>query len=211
MFLQPEDIIKLVLALLAGGLIGMEREYRSKAAGFRTIIFITLGSAVFTILSLRYGDPREPTRIAAAVVTGVGFIGAGAILQSRHRILGLTTAATIWMAAAVGMVIGVGEYYLSAVILVFMLIVLWVFPKVEKLIDNRRSFRSYMVVCPLDNGIVKEIEHLFDNSGLTVRLLSRDKDGDQMTLRYQSFGHPEKQSRLEQELLDNPNVIRLKQ
>ena len=90
-----EDVVKLLLAMFIGGLIGAEREFRDKAAGFRTIIFITVGSTLFTILSPELGGDREPSRIAASIVTGVGFLGAGAILQGKERVIGLTTASTI--------------------------------------------------------------------------------------------------------------------
>ena len=96
----------MLLAMLIGGLIGAEREFRDKAAGFRTIIFICVGSTMFTILSAKIGGAQDPSRIAASIVTGVGFIGAGAILQERERVIGLTTASTIWIAAALGMGIG---------------------------------------------------------------------------------------------------------
>ena len=96
-----DALLKLLLAMIVGGLIGFEREYRDKAAGLRTIIFICLGATVFTMLSLRLGEQDDITRIAANVVSGVGFLGAGAILQSSGRVTGLTTASTIWLAAAV--------------------------------------------------------------------------------------------------------------
>ncbi|HQN43268.1 MAG TPA: MgtC/SapB family protein, partial [Anaerolineaceae bacterium] len=97
MYLQPEDLLKIVLAVLVGGLIGIEREYRDKAAGFRTLIFICVGAALFTILSVRLAGDKDPTRIAASIVTGVGFLGAGVILRDGGRVIGLTTAAAIWL------------------------------------------------------------------------------------------------------------------
>ena len=105
---------KALLAILCGGLIGVEREFRNKPAGFRTNILICLGSMLFMWLSIQVagfvepGRPADPGRIAAQVVTGVGFLGAGTILQSRGRIIGLTSAAMIWVGAAVGMAIGAG-------------------------------------------------------------------------------------------------------
>jgi len=95
MFVENEIIIKLLSAILIGGFIGFEREYRDKAAGFRTMILITTGSMLFTYLSLLIGGPDDPVRITASIVTGIGFLGAGAILVDRGRIQGLTTASTI--------------------------------------------------------------------------------------------------------------------
>ena len=108
MILSVEDVIKIVLAVSAGGLIGIEREFRDKAAGFRTLIFICAGACLFTILSFRLAANSDSTRIAANIVTGVGFLGAGVILRDGGRVIGLTTAAMVWLTAAIGMGIGGG-------------------------------------------------------------------------------------------------------
>src|ERR1041385_3347429 len=102
--------IKLFAALVAGSIIGAEREYQSKNAGFRTVILITLGSCLFTILSEVMGGTHDPARIAANIITGIGFLGAGAIFKEGVTVKGLTTASVIWIAAAVGMSIGIAEY-----------------------------------------------------------------------------------------------------
>lgn len=119
-----EDLIRLLLAVAAGGLIGLEREFRDKAAGFRTLIFICTGAALFTILSHQLGGVNDPVRIAANIVTGVGFLGAGTILQSRGSVVGLTTAATLWVVAAIGMAVGFGASVEAAGATVLVLIVL---------------------------------------------------------------------------------------
>jgi putative Mg2+ transporter-C (MgtC) family protein len=110
---QPEDLLKIILAVAAGGLIGMEREFRDKAAGFRTLIFICIGAALFTILSSALAPSSDPNRIAAGMISGVGFLGAGVILREGGRVTGLTTAATIWLTAAIGMALGGGKYMLA--------------------------------------------------------------------------------------------------
>src|SRR5574338_1298647 len=107
-----ENLIKIGIAVLIGGLIGAEREFRDKAAGFRTMILITVGSALFTIFSMSMDPGFTRTRIAANIVTGIGFLGAGAIIREHGRIGGLTTAATIWLSAALGMGIGAGKLML---------------------------------------------------------------------------------------------------
>src|SRR5512140_1676985 len=102
-------VFRLVLAAGLGGAIGLEREYRHKPAGLRTNMLIALGSALFAILSVEVGaSAGSPDRIAAQVVTGIGFLGAGAILRSGQNVHGLTTAATIWVNAAIGMAAGLG-------------------------------------------------------------------------------------------------------
>ena len=105
-------VIKLLLAATLGGLIGLERELHRKPAGLRTNMFICLGSAMFTILSAYIvgGTANDPGRIAAQIITGIGFIGAGAIIRDRGNVVGLTTAATIFVVASVGMAVGMGLY-----------------------------------------------------------------------------------------------------
>lgn len=207
MWLVPEDLIKIGLAILVGGIIGLEREYRDKAAGFRTIIFICLGATLITMISIRLGGPDDPVRIAANIIVGIGFLGAGVILRGRKRIVGLTTAATIWIAAALGMAIGGGEYILTGVVLVAVVIVLWLFPFIERWIERTRDLRFYEVVCEYDGEIQTEIDQIFSQSGLRVKLESRYRVGSKITLRYEVFGRPEKHSILEDRLIDNPNVI----
>ena len=113
----PDDLISIVLAALLGAGIGLERELSGKAAGLRTNLLICLGASVFTIISreMAAGAGDSVTRIAAQIVTGVGFLGAGAIIQDRHGVHGLTTAATIWLVASVGMACG-GQFYVLAIV-----------------------------------------------------------------------------------------------
>jgi len=112
-----DEVISLVLAVILGAIIGAEREYHDKPAGLRTNIMICLGAALFTILSKEMGggDLNALTRIAAQIVTGVGFLGAGAIIRDRAGVHGLTTAATIWLVSSIGMACG-AKYYLLAVV-----------------------------------------------------------------------------------------------
>lgn len=112
----PGDVFSIVLAVVLGAAIGVEREFSGKAAGLRTNILICLGAAVFTIISKQMaGEGDSLTRIAAGVVTGVGFLGAGAIIQDRGGVHGLTTAATIWFMACLGMACGAGLYELAVI------------------------------------------------------------------------------------------------
>src|SRR5712692_10289050 len=113
--MSPFDLLsRLLLAVALGAALGLEREYRRKPAGLRTNILIALGSAMFTIISIQLGHGGgTPDRIAAQVVTGMGFLGGGAILRSGNSVLGMTTAATIWVNAAVGMAAGAGLYAIA--------------------------------------------------------------------------------------------------
>ncbi len=137
---------RLLLAVLLGGLLGFEREVRQKSAGLRTNNLIAVGSALFTIMSyeLAQGPGSDPGRIAAQIVTGVGFLGAGAIMRTGSGVQGLTTAATVWVNAAVGMAAGGGEYRLASIATAVTLIVLLLLQPVEGLIDRRfgKRFRD---------------------------------------------------------------------
>lgn len=122
---------KLALAVLLGGAVGLERELHEKPAGLRTNILICLGAALFTHLSLHFTSwagvhtPTDPARIAAQIVSGIGFLGAGAIIQSRGNVTGLTTAATIWIVAAIGMAVGAGalEVAVGGTVLILLVLV----------------------------------------------------------------------------------------
>jgi putative Mg2+ transporter-C (MgtC) family protein len=131
---------RLALAAALGAVIGLEREYHRKAAGLRTNILIALGSALYTILSLQFAhDGGTSDRIAAQIVTGIGFLGAGAILRSGGSVHGLTTAATIWVNAAIGMAAGAGLYATAAVTALITLVVLALLGPIEAYFERRRS------------------------------------------------------------------------
>jgi putative Mg2+ transporter-C (MgtC) family protein len=138
------DLIPLLLAVACGFTIGLEREFKRKAAGLRTNILICLGAAIFTLISQRLAGPQDSiTRIAAQIVTGVGFLGAGAIIQDRGGVHGLTTAAIIWLAASIGMACGARLYYLAIISTVLAIAVLIGMAQIEKFIrpnqDNHKK------------------------------------------------------------------------
>jgi putative Mg2+ transporter-C (MgtC) family protein len=210
MTLFPEDILKIALAVLAGGLIGVEREYRDKAAGFRTLIFICSGACLFTLLSARLAPDSDPTRIAANIVTGVGFLGAGVILRDGGKVIGLTTAATIWLTAAVGMGIGGGAYLISGIMVLTAIMVLWLFPGVEHRIDNVREERKYEIVCGADVARIEALERSFLETGLQIQAHSRNKVGDAVTCTWNISGSPQKHAALVRKLFENPDIKELK-
>src|ERR1700761_2510664 len=134
-----EIALRLFLAVLVGGMIGAEREYRSKSAGFRTLTLICLGAALFTILSQLIGAEHAPERIASNVVVGIGFVGAGVIFRAdpmHSKVNGITTAAMIWVTAALGMGIGAGYKLISFMACGLTLGVLLIFSLLEGWIDK---------------------------------------------------------------------------
>ena len=133
-------MLRLLLAAGLGALMGIERELRRKPAGLRTNILIALGSALFTTMSIQLAQTGgSPDRVAAQIVTGIGFLGAGAILRSGRSVHGMTTAATIWVNAAVGMAAGAGEFAMASVATGITLVVLAVLGPVESYFERRSS------------------------------------------------------------------------
>jgi putative Mg2+ transporter-C (MgtC) family protein len=201
-----EDLLKIALALLAGGLIGVEREFRDKSAGFRTLIFICLGSTVFAILSARLAPDSDPTRIAANIVTGIGFLGAGAILRDGLRITGLTTAATIWLVAAVGMAIGGGQYLLAGLLTAASVIVLWFFPLIENQIDKTREVHTYEIAFPVSLKKKDELEAQIRASRMHVFSGSHCKQGGHMRCTWVVSGTPARHARLIDTFLHDADI-----
>ena len=207
MDILTEDLIKLGIAILVGGIVGAEREYRDKAAGFRTLILITVGSTLFTIFSLRMDPGFTQTRIAANIVTGIGFLGAGAIIREHGRIGGLTTAATIWLSAALGMGIGAGELSFVLISTFVILVVLMVFPRLEHWIDHIRESRTYKIVIPASNlaGIDK-IHEALEACNLHVFEHHQSKIGPTIVGTWHTIGSPKNQDQFVATMLKDANV-----
>ncbi len=203
----PEDLLKLGLAILVGGLIGAEREFRDKSAGLRTIIFITIGSTLFTILSPKLGDNVHAARVAANIVTGIGFLGAGAIIREGTKIAGLTTASTIWLAASLGMGIGSGQYGLVLLSTLAILVILWLFPWFERVINNLREARTYEILLRPGSERIAEITGKFRQVGLHVISQKEHKTGNGLLLIASTLGRPKNHARLAQMLLPDAEVL----
>lgn len=171
-----EYLIRIFLAAIVGGAIGLEREYRDKSAGFRTMILIATGSALFTIIAEIIGAPIEDNaRIAAAVVSGVGFLGAGVILKDGADIRGLTTAASIWIVSALGMGMGIGQFELVGIMTAGILVVLWFLPPVERLIDALYEFRTFHIAIKNTDKQDDKVMALFAEHGVRVVHVSRSQ------------------------------------
>ena len=202
-----DNIIKLGMAVLVGGLIGAEREYQDKAAGFRTIILITLGSALFTIFSLSIDPGFTQTRIAANIVTGIGFLGAGAIIREHGKIGGLTTAATIWLSAALGMGIGAGALEFVLVSTGVVLIVLFIFPLVERRIDRIREARTYKVVIESGNAKgIGTIQQALEACSLNAIESHQRKTESAITSTLLVVGSPKNQKKFVEMLMKDKSV-----
>lgn len=157
-------IIRLIVAALLGGAIGLERQLRHKPAGLRTNLFICFGSAMFTLLSnqLAGGFGGDHTRVAAQIIPGIGFIGAGSILHSRGAVVGLTTAATLFVVAGVGMAAGGGLYVTATFATVVILIALALLGRVEMHLSLESLLISYEVTGPNPTTVLSEINRVLD-------------------------------------------------
>lgn len=206
--INEEIFIRFLLAALWGGLVGMEREYRSKSAGFRTMIMISVGSCCFTMLSMFIGEGGNPDRIASNIVTGIGFLGAGVIFKGDNRVNGITTAATIWAVAAVGMAIGAGKYFMAGYASVLILIVLAILPAVEDMIDKLSQIKLYKVQCEYTAPARGDIEQLFKLHKLRHRLTRQVKEDNLLTLEWSVQGHKKNHQAFAEAMMNNTKIKR---
>lgn len=138
------ELLLICISIIIGVFIGTEREYRNKSAGLRTFILVSFGSCLFTILSIRIGV-GNPDRLAANIITGIGFLGAGVIFKDENKVAGITTATTIWATASLGMCIGAGYVYLGLLGSVVVLIILVGLTYFQNYIDNYHKIKDYTI------------------------------------------------------------------
>lgn len=199
-----EDIFKLLMALLAGAIIGAEREYRSKSAGFRTIALISVGAALFTIMSVHLGN--DHARIAANIVVGIGFLGAGIIYREAHEIRGLTTAATVWVTAALGMCIGTGSYLLGMVGVLIVLLILFLLVPLQSSIERSHQARTYRMVFKQSRGNIQDYEALFKRYHLNPKHVKHSRIGDQITGQWKAYGSEKNHAKFTKHILEDPDI-----
>ncbi|HKJ27398.1 MAG TPA: MgtC/SapB family protein [Anaerolineales bacterium] len=176
---STEFIIRICIAALLGGVLGFEREIHGRPAGLRTHFLVSLGAAVFMMLSpyVAKMEPEiigDPGRIAAQIVSGIGFLGAGAIVKEGVSIRGLTTAASLWVAAAIGMTTGVGSYKGAIAVSGLALIALELLPHIET-IFKKQSYWVLEVITPLEAGVSNILDTVKKQK---VRVLQCDQDRD---------------------------------
>lgn len=195
-----EMVFRLILASVLGGTIGLEREIHGRPAGFRTHLLVSLGSSLFVVSSVHFYElfgnlsgsgpvGVDPGRVAAQVVTGIGFLGAGAIIREKASIRGLTTAACLWVAAAIGVSSGIGLYFLSMVVTAIALISLLLLKKVENLL--RRDIYANLKVWSRDlQGQGENIEDILRQCQMQVVNSSVERDRERGEIFYEyDFKH----------------------
>jgi putative Mg2+ transporter-C (MgtC) family protein len=205
---------RLALASLLGGVIGSDRERSGKPAGLRTNMLICVGAALLMELSLRIGragtaagGTADPARIAAQIVSGIGFLGAGAIIQSRGSVVGLTTAASMWVVAAIGMAVGAAEYVMSVAATVIVMITLMLLPRFETLLTPYpRVDQRIGVRLDPDPDAVGRVERILVDRGLTVEGLRVDRREDHFAVRYSTLGRERELDETVRALMAEPAV-----
>lgn len=182
---EQEILLRLFASAIAGGIVGMEREAKNRPAGLRTHILVTLGSALIMLISMygfngmgSSGEGGEPARLAAQVVSGIGFLGAGTILRNGNNINGLTTAASIWVCGGIGLAIGNGYYFGGIATTFIVLITLKSMGFIEKKIF-RNNYKSLVVNCRKRIGLIGDVGQIFGKNNISVRDIKVSTDIDE--------------------------------
>jgi len=187
-------LFALLVASALGAAIGLERELSGKPAGFRTNLLICLGSTLLTHISTLVGEVgglgADPGRISAQIVSGVGFLGAGTIIQARGSVTGLTTAATLWVVAAIGIAVGTGAYVEAVGTTALVLLALWVLGKVEGRLVRAKRERTLTLELDPTAETVQLVEAVLDGEGLQHRLVELDKRGEEYIAQFELMGPP---------------------
>ncbi|MBN9296494.1 MAG: MgtC/SapB family protein [Filimonas sp.] len=186
--MNTEDLTSLLISLLLGSILGFEREYKSKAAGLRTIALICVGATLFTLMSKHISFYQNADRMASNIVTGIGFLGAGVIYKEGFNVAGLTTAATIWMGAAIGVTVGGGEYTLGVISLVISLVILSILEYVQAWIGRIHQKRTYRITFQSMHFTLKDLELFFKENCLEFRKRKEARNVTSITCIYDVFG-----------------------
>lgn len=198
-------LLKLIYSFIIGGCIGAEREYRSKSAGFRTMILICTGSFLFTVFSMHIGT-SSPDRIASNILTGIGFIGAGVIFRSDDGINGITTAASIWITAALGIGIAAGFYWLVLATTVLVLILLFLFTRIEAWIDHKSQYRKYKIVTNYHYHVLLQYEKILGECSLKYKRIKRTRSGKDISALWVVSGPEKAHDQFVEKILSDQSV-----
>jgi putative Mg2+ transporter-C (MgtC) family protein len=178
-------MVRLLIALVLGAVVGLERERQERAAGLRTVTMVSLGSCLFTIVGA-YGFPNtDPSRVAAQIVTGIGFLGAGTIFLRKDLVRGLTTAATIWAVAAIGMAAGTSQYIIAVFTTLLILSVLMVLKPIERRFFKRPSEAQVSMVVPRTEGEIERVRaamRAIDAFPMSVRIHELTETEDRLEI-----------------------------
>jgi putative Mg2+ transporter-C (MgtC) family protein len=205
-FLTQSEVNKFLMATLLCGLIGAEREFRSKQAGLKTMIMIGLGSTLFTILSIKIGLSSHD-RIASNIVTGIGFLGAGVIFKEDNQVKGLTTACVIWIVAAIGMAIGSGYFEQAIGVTLVVLLALLTFPFLEEMAERRFTKRVYRIVKRYEGESLEKYEQDIKTSKLKLTRGKQELANGIISGTWIAIGSPKNHKTFVDRMLRDKNII----
>jgi putative Mg2+ transporter-C (MgtC) family protein len=213
--LRLDLLVELLIAVTIGGLIGLERELRGKPAGLRTNILICLGATLVTDVSLGLasaadGQPADAARLAAQVVSGVGFLGAGTIIQSRGTITGLTSAATLWVVAAIGIAIGARHTVEAVGASLLVLIILLPLGALERRLAELRQMRMVTVEVLRGSSALAAFTHELEQAGLAVRDQHLELAGERLVARFEVVGSAGCWTVAQARWLEHPELLALR-
>ncbi|HAO46199.1 MAG TPA: MgtC/SapB family protein [Ferruginibacter sp.] len=201
-----EEAAQVSVAFVIGAVIGLEREFRTKPAGFRTMILICVGSCLYTILS-KEAAIGSTDRIASNIVTGIGFIGAGVIFKEGITVNGLTTAALIWITAALGMAIGYHNYPVAIVVAAMVVIALFVLEPVQRFINRIHRVKDYKIrISDAGRTFQSDLETFFSSHDLTFRCMKATKDNNDAIYLYRISSPDRNYDLVNQFLLNHKEV-----
>ncbi|WPO90089.1 MgtC/SapB family protein [Chryseobacterium sp. HR92] len=208
-FLQDHYAIKnelllILISVILGLFIGAEREYRNKSAGLRTFILVCFGACLFTILSIKIGV-ANPDRLAANIITGIGFLGAGVIFKGDNKIEGITTATTIWATASIGMAVGSGYVYIALLGTALVLIVLSALTYLQSFIDNYNKVREYKIALA-NSKDVQYCETVFKEHHLRYQMLKQQYSQESFTVIWRLTGKNSHHEEVIKRLVDDPKI-----
>lgn len=178
-------MVRLLAALLLGAVVGLERERQERAAGLRTVTMVSLGSCLFTIVGAYGFGQTDPSRVAAQVVTGIGFLGAGTIFLRKDLVRGLTTAATIWSVAAIGMAAGTAQYVIALFTTLLILLVLMVLKPIERRFFKRPNEAQVSMIVPRGEGELERVRAALRDIGafpLSLRIHELNDTDDRLEI-----------------------------
>jgi len=204
--------LRLLMSLIIGIIIGLEREMHHKSAGLRTSVLICLGATVFTLSSLTFRGETgavDPSRVAAGIVTGIGFLGAGTIIQTRGSVHGLTTAAAIWVMAGLGLAVGIGYYSLAIIGAVLSVIVLNPFMMIEKAVKGQKTSCKYTIRATDCGPALTRIMEALRRSPSEVKQLRISDKGDYHEIIFHHTDEDERQSKFADELAKTEGIVEI--
>lgn len=209
-------LIQIAFALVLGGVVGFDREVKFKAAGLKTNIMICLGATLFTSMSLLNligaSSLIDPNRMSAQIVSGIGFLGAGAIIRGRGSVTGLTTAATIWVMAAIGYCIGIGYPFIATLFSIAVLLILKAMRPVNNLMEREKDFENFhFEILAYDNSWLS-IEPIFSNETVEMKYFEEEKniiEGHLNVINIFIHGHPRAAERISNELIESIKIKKI--